>query len=112
LIRDSGGGYDASSPEAAIRTYVNALDSTDVETYNRIIHPNGQLPEISEGELSVLEAVDYTLESVQVVDETDTQATAEAEYTVEGPNGTQTQSSTVELRTVDGEWKIYSDTLS
>jgi uncharacterized protein YchJ len=106
LIRDSG-GYDASSPEATVRTDFAAVASQDIEMYNRIIHPQGNLPEASEGEASG-ESPDYTIEEVQVTEQTETQATVQASIIVSGQQGeTRTQSWNIELRTADDEWKIY-----
>jgi hypothetical protein len=111
FIRGDSAGYDASTPEAAVRTYINAIDSTNIETYNRIIHPNSpQLQEVSEGDLSFLENVEYTIDAIQVVEETGTQAMVEADITVQGPEDEQTQTLNIEVRRTDGEWKIYNDT--
>ncbi|WP_436936394.1 zinc ribbon domain-containing protein [Halovenus marina] len=97
FVRD-GGGYDASTPEAAVRTYINAIDSTNIETYNRIIHPNSpQLQEVSEGDLSFLENVEYTIDAIRVVEETGTQAMVEADITVQGPEDEQSQTLNIEL---------------
>jgi hypothetical protein len=107
-----GGGDDESGPKAAVRTYIEALDSTDAEQYNDIIHPDGPLTEVGSAQLEQLESVDYTIESLEVTEESEDSATVRAEYSVEGPAGSETVASDVELRTVDGEWKVYNDVLT
>lgn len=107
FLRDDG--PDNSSPKGAVRVYVEAYDNTDEQQYNNIIHPDGQLQELDDGDLDAFEPVDFSINNIEIVEEGDGEATARVDITADGPGGNVTQTTDVILRQTDDGWKVYSD---
>jgi hypothetical protein len=108
FLRDDG-GPDNSTPEGAVRTYVEALDNTDEQQYNEIIHPDGQLQELDDGDLDPLEPADISINNIEIIEEGNEEATARVDFSVDGPAGSQELTTEVQLRQTDDGWKVYAD---
>lgn len=102
-------GETGAGIEPAVETYWQAIDTTDEEMWNEIIHPDGLLPEMDDGDLDIVEPVDYTLENIEIVEQSDERATTRVDFIAEGPRGTIDETTEVELRRTDGGWKVYND---
>lgn len=117
----AGGGYFAwttflssSGPAETVRNFYTSLDDGNTQKASDMIHSEspkkGTLrSDSSEFANAMLAQVDVSVDSTDVVTETETRATVETTLTVSmGDLGDQTDTMTVELRKEDGEWKIYS----
>lgn len=105
---DDGGG--SSGPEGAIEAYVDAVNDDDAEAVQDLEHPDGNE---SSGELSDsdLEAISMNIESTETLEQSDGQATVEADIEttleMEGEEFSETQTIEFDVRQHEGEWKIY-----
>lgn len=110
---DNGDGSDTtgdeSGPEAAMRGYVEARDSGDVEAVNSFVHDDGRLQKIPEGEELNVDSVE--VEEMEVLNQTEDMATVRVVVRVRPRNpgaGERTEETRWELHTSDGEWKIWN----
>lgn len=111
---DDGGGDDGGSgsgPGVVVETYINALDSSDIEQIESLIHSESDLSGEYESEetAALLEEVDFSIDSIEVVEQGDEMATVEATVTTSGMGEEQTETQEMELRKEDGDWKIYTE---
>jgi len=110
---DGGGeGSAPGDPEAAITRFIQALDEGDLETVNGMIHPEGNLEEVPEEQADRLEQGELTIESTEVREETDERAVVRVTVAAVSPEGQErTIEEDWELRTRDGEWRVWSGSL-
>lgn len=111
---DDGGGDDGGSgsgPGVVVETYINALDSSDIEQIESLIHSESDLSGEYESEetAALLEDIDFSIDSIEVVEQGDEMATVEATVTTSGMGEEQTETQEMELRKEDGDWKIYTE---
>lgn len=95
------------APDEVVEQFYQAIDEGDRETANGLIHPDSPTGEITEEEMSGLEDVDITVEGAEIVDESEDEAVVEAEVTWDDGEMSTTDTATIELRTDDGDWKVY-----
>ncbi|MFB1062321.1 NTF2-like N-terminal transpeptidase domain-containing protein [Natrinema sp. H-ect4] len=95
------------SPDEVVEKFYQAANDGDRATVNDLLHSDSPSGEISEEEMSNLEDTEMTVEETEVVDETDSIAEVRAEITMEQDGESTTNEMTIELRTEDGDWKIY-----
>jgi ketosteroid isomerase-like protein len=100
-------GFLNDDPDEVVEQFYQALDDGDREAANDLVHSGSPQGEISEDEMSDLEDLDITVEGTEIVEESDDTAEVEAELTIESDGDTSTDTTTVELRTEDGDWKVY-----
>jgi ketosteroid isomerase-like protein len=100
-----GGSND--SPEGVVERFYTAIDDGDRETANALIHSDSPVGEISEEDMSNYENRDITIERTELLEESDDVAEVRIEVTMETDGNSRTSESTHELRTEDGEWKLY-----
>ena len=100
---------DERDPVAAVEAFFGALDDGNVDRANELIHPGGDLSEFPEGEAKRMDEGTMEVVETTVVEETDDTATLEgAVLTDTGPVDEPIEvSGTIELRTADGEWKLW-----
>lgn len=101
-----------SDPDDVVEEFYAAMDEGDVETMNDLMHEDSE-EEITEEDLEEIEDFDITVEETEILEEDDDAAEVRAEITVEGEflgeEVEETNEETIELRTEDGEWKLYDD---
>ncbi|MFP4174290.1 MAG: hypothetical protein ACLFSW_00730 [Halobacteriales archaeon] len=108
-LADGDGGDDG--PEATMTRFMEARDEGDVEEMNSLLHDDAELSRIPEDAELDVDSVD--VEETDVVDEGDGSATVRVVVRVRprSPNeGEYTEDTEWELRTQDGEWRIWNRT--
>jgi hypothetical protein len=100
-------GFFKDDPDEVVEQFYQAIDDGDRGAANDLIHSESPEGEISEEEMSEMGEYDITVEKTEIVEESDDKAEVEAEVTVESDDGSFTDEKTYELRTEDGDWKIY-----
>lgn len=111
ILGDSGdGGSDPDGPAETAAAFQTALIETDVEGANDRLHGDSPIGEVTTSHTESYQDADIELDGTEVLEENDTTATVEVSMTVSSDNGRQTTPSLVyELRTEDGEWRVYGD---
>lgn len=102
-----GGDGGGSGPGNAVKTYIEAGVAGDEEALQEAIHPEAsQEVAMSASMMAMVE--DASVTNTEVVEEDGDTATVEA--TVEASMGGETSEGTsrYEVRTHDGEWKVYA----
>ena len=105
---NAGGG---SGPEATVVSFMEARDSGDVEEVNSFLHTNGELSRVPED--AELDVDSVEVEETEVLNESEDRATVRAVIRVRprSPDeGERTVETEWELRTEDGEWRIWDRT--
>ncbi|MFB6075360.1 MAG: zinc-ribbon domain-containing protein [Haloarculaceae archaeon] len=108
----AGGGYLAytqfmgggAGPDGTVEQFVQALNDGDAQQANELIHPNSPLGQVTSSQLQQLQSVGLSVESTSVVSQSGDRATVQASLTL----GSQTQTTTFQLRRSQGEWLLYS----
>lgn len=98
-----------ATPKNAVRSYVTAVFAGDVQTANRLIHPDGNVEAYSEDAAERMDTLDLTIQSLEITNESKTSATVNAVAAIENTESgeEQTREQTYTVRTADGAWKIY-----
>ncbi|AGN01415.1 hypothetical protein L593_07350 [Salinarchaeum sp. Harcht-Bsk1] len=111
-----GGGGGNSGPDGPVKAYASAVSNNNADELQSLAHPDANE---STGELSDsdLEGISMNVKSTEVLEQSDGQATVEAEIettvTMMGEEQSQTQTIEFDVRKHDGEWLIYdSETVS
>ncbi len=109
----AGGGYLAytqflagpSGPAAPIHSYIDAATAGNQEGVEAAVHPNS--PERSSliQSASFLDGMDASIESTEVVSQTEERAMVEATASM---GGQESSTSTFEVRKYEGDWKLWS----
>lgn len=100
-------GVLSSGPDAAIEQFYQAVDDGDREAANDLIHSESPVGKLTEDDMARFEDMDITVESTEVVEESDDTAQVEAELTMESDGESSTETITYELRKENGGWKLY-----
>lgn len=102
------GGGGGGGPEAAVERFADAMDRGDREAMENLIHPDSpQAGQLTNQTVSGLAEADVTLESTEVVEQGDGRATVNVTITLPANGQEQTTEQQWELRTHEGEWKLY-----
>jgi ketosteroid isomerase-like protein len=108
----SGDGEgEEEGPEATVRAFMDARDRGDVEEVNSLLHEDGELPEVPQDAELDVDAVE--VQETEVLNRSDGRATVRAVVRVRprSPDeGERTVETEWELRTQDGEWRIWNRT--
>lgn len=104
-----GGEEERGDPEAVVQEFIAALDEGDRETANELIHEESPQGELSEERAEQTGELDLTLEGTELLEETDDTARVRADLSVSDGSERQTTELTFELRTEDGDWKIWDE---
>jgi len=106
---DGGTDDETDGPAAVVRAYIQAGRNNDSDAMSRLVHPNGTATTESEetggrGEI--------TVESVTVLEQSDTEALVEVNFSRSYPDedvalGSGESTTTYETRTYDGSWYVY-----
>lgn len=104
-----GGTDDRDDPEAVVREFVAAMDEGDRKTANDLIHGDSPEGEVSEAEAERTAELEVTLEGTELLEENDDTARVRVELTLSDGTNTQTRELIYELRTEDGDWKIWDE---
>lgn len=100
-------GVLSSGPDEVVEQFYQAVDDGDREAANDFIHSESPVGELTEEDMARFEDMDITVESTEVVEESDDTAQVEAELTMESDGESSTETITYELRKEDGDWKLY-----
>ncbi|WP_168654462.1 hypothetical protein [Halorubrum sp. PV6] len=100
-----------ASPKEAVRSYLTATFSGEVQAANALIHPDGNVSEYTEEAAEQSESFNLTIESLEIAEESEDTATVNA---VISANNIETdeqlrRSVVYQLRTDGGTWKIYNE---
>jgi transcription elongation GreA/GreB family factor len=89
---------------------LTAIFAGQVQEANALIHPDGEVSEYTEDAAERNEALDLTIQSLEITEESENTATVDAVVTLENPEADEesTRSQIYHLQTDDGTWKIYS----
>jgi len=100
-----GGG--SGDPAATVETFYGSLNEGDAESANALIHPEGNAEEITQQQAEQLSQADFSVDSTEVVEQGDGRAVVAVTITISMMGQEQSQTTNVELRTHEGQWKIW-----
>ena len=96
------------TPEETVTQYYVALANGNAEKANGFIHEDSPVSGNSETFISIAEQADLTVQEVEVVDQSENQATVRVTVHIEyGTSEEDTQTVTRTLRKSDGAWKLW-----
>jgi uncharacterized protein YchJ len=97
------------TPKETVRSYLTAIYAGEVQAANALIHPDGNISEYTEDAAERNEALDLTIQSVEITEESENTATVNAVVSLKSPKADEelTRSQTYTLRTDNGTWKLY-----
>ena len=99
LLGGSGG------PGGTAESFMNALISGDPQGAADLLHPDAQVGQAQLATIATgLSQLDASVEGSEVTEETEDRATVEVTVAAQG----QTQPVTHDMRTANGEWRVYS----
>lgn len=103
---------DAAVPEdprGVVVQYFQAVDINDIDRIRRLIHTESPL--LSRGTLDVdaISRTNATVLDVTVLEEGETSAVVVADVRIVSGGSVSTQSSRIELRRENGEWRLWAD---
>jgi hypothetical protein len=121
VLAAAGGGwyflFRSRGPVGTVEAFYSAADSGNVDKINELIHPDGNLEQVSQ---SAVDSTSYSIEGAEVVDENTGNSASdfdnvqefevvEGEVTVrsEGNENTETTRHAV-AKDSDGEWKMWA----
>jgi hypothetical protein len=113
ILGGGGGGGGSSGPQGAVEAYVDAVNDNDAQAIQDLAHPEGSG---SGGDVSDsdLEGISMSIQSMETLEQSDGQATVEAEiettFTMGGEEQSATQTIEFDVRQYEGEWLIYGST--
>lgn len=102
-----------SGPAGKVRSFYSALNNGNLQKAEGMIHPQSPMAGSFEsngfgGEM--LNSADITVQSTNVVSETETRATVKTKVKISLSGfGEETSTGNVELRKHNGEWMLYSE---
>jgi hypothetical protein len=100
------GGSSRSEPESTVVEFYAAIDEGDAERARELLHDES--PEAENMALSGFGDVDLSIESTELVEESESRATVEYTLVIESSGGSEEVTNEHELRKQDGEWRIWS----
>jgi len=107
VLGGGGGGGGSSGPDGAVRSYIEAGLDGDQEGLNQSIHPDAsQNVRMSASMMQMAE--DVTIQNVEVVSQSENEATVEATVQATLDGETRTGSSTYVVQKFEGEWRVYA----
>jgi len=104
----AGCGGGGGGPAGVVNQFVSALNNGNIEKANSLYHPDSSAAQIPSSMGEQMSEFTFSVQNTEVVEESDGQATVEADIKVEMMGESQTSTSTFELRTYEGEWRIWS----
>jgi uncharacterized protein YchJ len=99
----------AETPKETVRSFLTAVYAGEVQAANALIHPDGNASEYTEDAAERNEALDLTIQSVEIIEESEDTATVTAVVSLENSETDEelTRSQTYILQTDDSTWKLY-----
>jgi hypothetical protein len=107
-----GGGGPGSGPAGTAEKFVNALDAGNQDRVEQLLHSEASGADQIGFMMGVFEQAEINVQGTEVVEEREqgeqqiAVVDVQAEATVEG--ATNTDTLTIELRTEDGDWKVWN----
>lgn len=105
---DSGSDGEDLGPAETVAAFFDAVFAGDVEGANQRIHPEGELPELTESRLEEIDRSDQSYENATVLEREDGVAIVSIEILTETGERVWTTVQRFELHEHDGAWKLYS----
>jgi hypothetical protein len=109
---DGGGG--SSGPEGTVEAYVDAFNDNDAQALRDLTHPEGSEAPGEDLSDSDLEAISMSIESMETLEQSDGQATVEAEieitFTIQDQEESSVSTIEFDIREYEGDWLIYGTT--
>lgn len=103
-----GGGSGGGDPQSTIRAFVDAATSGEIEDANELIHPDAPAPQVTQQQSNSMQQLDMSIESMEVIEEGEEMAMVSVTFSVTSQEGSGTITNEFELRTHEGEWRIWS----
>ena len=99
----------AETPKEAVRSYLTAIFAGEVQAANALIHPDGNASKYTEEAAERNKALNLTIQSLEITEESENTATVNTVVTLENPEADEeaTRSQIYYLQTDNGTWKIY-----
>jgi len=97
------------SPKEAVRSYLTAVFSGEVQAANTLIHPDGNVSEYTEEAAKRNKDLNLTIESIEITEKSEGTATVNTVVTLGNPEAGEEmrRSQVYYLRTDGSTWKIY-----
>lgn len=97
------------SPKEAVRSYLTAIFSGEVQAANALIHPDGNVSEYTEEAAERNKSLNLTIESIEITEKSEDTATVNTVVTLDNPEADEEvrRSQVYYLRTDGSTWKIY-----
>jgi hypothetical protein len=112
-ILGGGGGGGSSGPQGAVEAYADGFNNNDADALRDLAHPDGTFSgdQVSDSDL---EGLSMNIQSMETLEQSDGQATVEAEiettFSMGGEEMTETQTIEFDVRQYEGDWLIYDST--
>jgi hypothetical protein len=112
-----GGGwlaYDtflgSGGPVGTTKSFINALDAGNADKASDLLHSSSPIGTIPDYTIQQFKDYDVSIQGTEVVSESETTATVDVTLSIASPDSqtSQTTTQSLELRTEDGSWKIYT----
>lgn len=99
-----------NSPTEAVRSYLTAIFSGDVQAANALIHPDGTVSEYTQEAAERNTNFNLTIDSIEVTEEGENTATVRTVVTLENPEADENmrRSQVYQLRIDENRWKVYA----
>lgn len=104
---DTGSGAEDRGPAETVEAYYDALYADEVEEANSYVHPDGQLPSLTDSRVQELTEIESTYDAT-VAEREGEVATVTIEFTADADGGTWTAEDSLVLRQHDSIWKLYA----
>lgn len=97
---------DSDEPDDVTEAYYRALDDGDRERANELLHEESE-ETLTEETMLLFREMEIEVEETAVLEESDDTAEVRVELTVRIDGDEETNEEVHELRTEDGDWKLY-----
>lgn len=104
--RSDGNGSD---PAEAVRDFYRAVGNGDAAAATALLHPDGDVS-TADMEVATDQFSNATVERVTVRDRNETHAIVQTSVTLAGEGQEQTVEENLDVRRLDGDWRIYGTT--
>jgi len=101
-----GGG--GGGPSGAAKSWLQAANDGDEDQVEDLTHSESPLNMVLSQLVTSFESQDFSVDSTETLEEGDEEATVEAEITASAGGESSTSTSEMEMRTEDGDWKVFS----
>lgn len=108
-LGDNGG--DSSEIEQRVEEFVAAIDEGDEDRVNGMIAREGETDPWRVDQRARMGGIDLAVERIELLEESGDRATVAVTTSITGQTGfAETEHTEYELRSIDGEWKVWNVT--